>query len=400
MTDKSRNETTAATRESRAPASLVGLGVAHNVRESRNEMDSRLEGMSEALLSRMQPNVAITDNGRRYRTHSLVEMGREFLELHGVDTRGLGRMEVAREMLQFRSGMHATGDFGSLLTNAAHKRLRSAYDENPGTYRIWARRAAGAPDFRNINVVQLSGAPDLLRTNEHGEFKYGTMADGKESYSLITYGRIVSLTRQAIVNDDLRAFDRLLLQYAVSARRLENRLVYSRLTANAALSDGIALFHADHGNLDTGAGSALQESSLAAGRKAMRLQKGLQGEELNLAPAFLIVPATQEQAAYKLTSPNFVPAKPGDVNEFRAGGRSAVEPVIEPLLDASSTTAWYLAAHSAQIDTVEYCYLDGLDGPELEVKPGFEVDGVSIRCRLDFAAKDIDHRGLYKAAGQ
>jgi hypothetical protein len=308
-------------------------------------------------------------------------------------------MTLASNVLQYRSGMHTTSDFASIFANVANKRMRAAYDENRGTYTQWARRAPNAPDFKNISIVQLSGAPDLLKTNEHGEFTYGTMKDAGVNYALVTYGRMVSLTRQAIINDDLRAFERLVTAFGASSSRLENRLVYSQLTANPAMGDGVALFHATHGNLGTGAGSALQMTALKAGRTAMRLQKGLQGEELNLAPNFLIVPATLEQDSYQLTSSNYVPAKQGDVNEFRQGGRTAVEPIVEPILDGVSTAEWYLASSNSQIDTVEYCYLDGAEGPVIESEVGFEVDGVTWKCRLDFAAKAVDHRGLYKGAG-
>jgi hypothetical protein len=51
------------------------------------------------------------------------------------------------------------------------------------------------------------------------------------------------------------------------------------------------------------------------------------------------------------------------------------------------------------VDTVEYCYLDGAEGPVIESDVGFETDGVSYKCRLDFGAKAIDFRGLYKANG-
>lgn len=365
-----------------------------------DERAVRLAGVEEAIAHRIMATTTLTDNGRQYRGMSLLEIGRDYLEASGISTRGLSRMELAGRMLQHRSaGMHTTSDFSSLFANVANKRLRMAYDENPGTYGIWARRAPNAPDFKTIQVTNLSGAPELLQTNEHGEFKYGTMSDGKETYGVVTYGRIVALSRQAIVNDDLRGFERLLSAFGSSARRLENRLVYSRLTTNAAMNDGVALFHATHANLGTGAGSALAFDGLKAGRTAMRLQTGLQGEALNLAPAYLIAPATLEQTAYQLTSNQYVPATKAEVNEFRTGGRTALEPVVEPLLDGTSTTAWYLAASPSQIDTVEYCYLDGAEGPVIESENGFEVDGISYKARLDFAAKDIDHRGLYKANG-
>jgi hypothetical protein len=249
-----------------------------------------------------------------------------------------------------------------------------------------------------MSVVNLAGAPDLLQVNEHGEFKYGAMTDGKETYSMLTYGRIVSLTRQALINDDLRGFDRLVGAFGNSAARLENRTVYSILTANAALGDGTALFHATHGNLDATA-AAISVGSMGISRAKMRLQKGLQGEELNLTPAYLIVPATQEQLAYQYTSSNFQPLQASAVNEFRAGGRTAVEPIVEAILDANSTTAWYMAANTGQVDTVEYCYLEGAAGPVIESEIGFEVDGISYKCRLDFAAKAIDFRGMTKNPG-
>jgi hypothetical protein len=51
------------------------------------------------------------------------------------------------------------------------------------------------------------------------------------------------------------------------------------------------------------------------------------------------------------------------------------------------------------IDTIEYCYLDGNEGVYIETRNGFEVDGMEIKARLDFAAKAIDFRGLYKSTG-
>ena len=373
----------------------------------RDEMQVRMAGIEQAILHRIAPATVLDDNGRQYRGMSLLEIGRGFLEAHGQTTRGLDKLTLATQVLNFRAGgMLGTSDFSSLFANVATKRLRNAYDENAGTYAMWARRAPNAPDFKSMSVIQLAGAPDLLQTNEAGEFKYGSMSDSGETYAVLTYGRIVSLTRQAIVNDDLRAFERLVAAFGFAARRLENRLVYSQLTANANLADGGALFNATavttaggHANLGTGGGSVLQISSLTTARTAMRLQKGLQAEELNLAPSYLIVPAALEQTAYQMTSSNYVPSTKAEVNEFRTGGRTALTPIVEPVLDANSSTAWYLAAASSQVDTVEYCYLDGAEGPVIESEVGFETDGVSYKCRLDFAAKAIDFRGLYKSAG-
>jgi hypothetical protein len=371
-----------------------------NIVTVQDSMQTRMAGIEQAISHRIAPGSQLDDNGRQYRGMSLIEMGRDFLEAQGVSTRGKNRMDLAAQILQFRAGgMLGTSDFSSLFANVANKRMRNAYEENPGTYSAWAMRAPNAPDFKNMQIAQLSGAPEMLRVNEHGEYKYGKLSDGGESYGVLTYGRIVALTRQAIINDDLRAFSRLLAAFGSSSRRLENRTVYAELINNSSLSDGIPLFHADHGNLATGASSALSLASLTAARTAMRLQKGLAGEELTLTPSYLIVPAALEQTAYQLTSNLYVPAKASDVNEFRTGGRTALEVIVEPVLDKTSSTGWYLSSASSQIDTVEYCYLDGSEGPVVETELGFEVDGVSYKCRLDFAAKAIDYRGLFKATG-
>ena len=356
----------------------------------RDQMHVRLAGIEQAIMHRISPRVQLDDNGRQFRGMSLLEIGRDFLEAHNVNTRGMSRMDLAGEMLSYRSaGMHGTSDFSNLFANVASKRLRGAYEENPGTYRAWARRAPNAPDFKAMSVVQMGNAPDLLKINEAGEYTYGTVVDAGVTYGVVTYGRIVAMTRQAIINDDLRAFDTLVSRFGASAARLENRLTYAQLTG--------ATF--DASNSQTGAPSALSVTSLGTARTMMRKMRGAQSEELNLAPAYLIVPASLEQTAYQLTSSNYVPATTSAINEFRAGGRTAVEPIVEPVLDASSATAWYAASNSSAVDTVEYCYLDGAEGPVVETKPGWEVDGVELKCRLDFAAKVIDNKGLHKGAG-
>jgi hypothetical protein len=390
----------------RRDAAAGGHTNVRGIQTVQDEVQTRLAGMGEAITNRVDARAQLTDNGRQYRGMSLMEIGRDHLERQGVNTRGMTRMQLATEILQHRSGgSMATSDFASLLQNVANKRLRQGYMENMPSYARWARRAPNAPDFKQMSVVNLAGAPDLLQTNEHGEFKYGAMTDGREVYSMLTYGRIVSFTRQSLINDDLRGFDRLVSAFGNSAARLENRTVYAILTANANLADGGALFNATavttpggHANL-TSTGTAISVASLGIGRTQMRLQKGLQNEELNLTPSCLIVPASLEQISYQFTSANYVPATQTAVSEFRAGGRTALEPVVEALLDASSATAWYLAASTGAVDTVEYCFLDGAEGPVIESEVGFEVDGISYKCREDFAAKAIDFRGLYKNNG-
>jgi len=357
--------------------------------------------VSAAIAHRANPTGDLPNNGAgEFRYLPLSRLAEEVLKREGVRVTGLPVAEIVRRAMQ------STSDFAYILADASNKRLRQAYMENVPSYARWARRAANAPDFKTINVTQLSGAPDLDKVLEGGEFKRGKVSDSKETYSILTYGKILTISRQAIVNDDLSAFDRLPVALAASSRRKENAIVYALLTANGAMTDGGNLFNATaittaggHANLGTGTGSALSATSLTTMRTAMRVQKGLASEPLNIAPAFLIVPAALEQTAYQLTSANYVPATQGNVSEFRAGGKTALEPVIEAVLDGSSSTAWYAAARPGEVDTIEFCYLDGSEGLYLEQQVGFDIDGIELKARLDFAAGVIDHRGLYKANG-
>lgn len=372
-----------------------------SVQTVRDEHETRMRGMGEAIMSRMDPSAQITDLGRQYRGLSLTEMAREALEGMSISTRGMTRNEIATAAFRVRGpGYHTTGDFPSLLGGVGARRLRAAYDLYPSTFQLWARRAANLPDFRITNVMAVGGAPELKKLNEAGEYTYGSISEDATSYRAFSYGRAIALTRQMFVNDDLGAFDRLLTRFGESARRLENRLVYDQILTNPTMQDGKALFHADHGNLLTGAPGALSIEAMGKLRAQMRKQKDLDGKSvLNLTPAYLIVPSDLEQLAYQYTSSNYVPAKAADVNEFRQGGRTSVEPIVEPLLDELSATAWFMAARSGQIDTVEYAYVDGSEGVRTETFASEDVDGVKVRATLDFAAKVIDWRGVQKANG-
>lgn len=368
-----------------------GASTQNRISVTRDASETMVRGMGDALFHRFSPGAQLSEQGRSYRRMGLLRMAEELLAARGVGVRDLSANEIAERSL------HSSSDFPSLVGGALNRRLRASYEENQPTYRIWARRAPNAPDFKQIDVVQMSAMPDLSPVGEGGEFKYGTASDGKVSYKMATYGKIIGFTRQMIVNDDLRALDRVVTGFAGSAARLENRIMYG-LLVNAVMPDGKPLFDASHGNLAP-AGAHVTTDSLGKGRGRMRLQKGLQNEELNLAPRYLIVPTSEEQAAYQCTSANYVPAKGSDINEFRAGGRTAVEPIVDAVLDSLTGPNWFLAADSAHVDTAEYCYLDGAEGVQMSSRIGFTVDGVEFKASLDFAGAVIDHRGFDKNPG-
>ncbi|UFM64017.1 Mu-like prophage major head subunit gpT family protein [Paracoccus sp. MA] len=356
----------------------------------RDATVTRREAISNALLHRYSPTLfPLEDAAREYRGMTLMELARESLETAGASTRGLSRDEVATRAL------HSTSDFPEILAAVTNKTLRQAYEAYPRTFPLFCRQVL-ATDFKAMHRVQLGEAPQLLKVGESGEFKRGTLGESKESYRIETYGRVVAITRQVLINDDLDAFTRIPAMYGNSIAQLESDVVWDIVTSNPAMADGTALFHATHKNL-AGSGAALGVDSVGLARAAMRKQTGLDKKTvLNIRPAFLIVPAALELKAEQLVAQNLVPAQSGNVvpQSIRT-----LSPIAEPRLDAASETAWYLAASPNQIDTIEYAYLEGQQGAYIETRNGFDVDGVEIKCRLDFGAKAIDWRGLYKNPG-
>jgi hypothetical protein len=121
-------------------------------------------------------------------------------------------------------------------------------------------------------------------------------------------------------------------------------LVYAVLTGNGKLSDGKALFHADHANLSAG---AISVDSLDKARQNMRKQK--EGERaLNIRPAYMLVPVGLETLAsqtIKSASVKGADINAGIVNPIQ----NFAEVIAEPRLDDADPAAWYLAAARAPI---------------------------------------------------
>jgi hypothetical protein len=282
-----------------------------------------------------------------------------------------------------------TSDFPVLLGNAAGKVLLGAFEDSPAQLKQVARMNS-LPNFKDRTVIRMpGGAPSLEKVNEHGEFKQGSVSEASNGWKLNTYGRIVSLTRQALVNDDLSAFAGLLTEFGRSAARREADELVAMLTGNPVV-DGSPLFHADRKSLITGLSSQLQSSSISSAVQSLRQQKEPGGGFIIQEPAFLVVPSALETQARQLVA-IFNPNVSGEVQPY------SLTVVVEPRLDAASASAWYLVAGN-QV-ALEYGYLDGATGPQTFEREGFKIDGLEIKCRLDFGTGWVAPVGWVKATG-
>ncbi|HXG47454.1 MAG TPA: prohead protease/major capsid protein fusion protein [Methylomirabilota bacterium] len=347
--------------------------------------------MADALYVRVNHSHQAGEAARPYINRRVADLAREILLVRGFETIGWSDTTVIDRAL------HSTSDFPLLLGDVANKVLREMLQAAPAAIKAICRQAT-IPDFRNRYSLQLGQAPTLEKVNELGEFKSGTITEGRESYKLDTYGKIFGISRQALVNDNLGAFSDIGRLFAASAAQFEAQFIVDLLTVNSGLgpvmSDTKKLFDNAHGNL-AGSGAAISDTTLSAARLALRSQKGLDGKTpLDIAARFLVVPAAQETAAEKYLA-SLYPAQASNVNPF--AGKLTL--IVDPRLDAKSTTRWYVAADPAQVPSIEYAYLSGAEGVQVETRAGFEVDGVQIRARLDFGAGVLDFRGIYANPG-
>lgn len=326
----------------------------------------------------------------RVRGLSLIDMARESLEMSGVNTRLMPRDIIAERALG-----HSTSDFPYLLSTSAAKSMNKAYMETPASYQKWAGKGI-LVDFKTTDLVQMSGFSTLQEVPQGMPIKQITMSDAREQAALKTYGGVFTLSRQALINDDLGAFTRIPAGLASAARKKINTLVYGVLNDNANMADGTALFVGGHANL--GSTAAISDTTITEAVKLMGLQTDLQSNYLNLFPAYMLVPKTKEGIALK-----YMTVMQGVVDTAAASStyRGRMEVISDANLDASSTTAFYFAANPNEIDTVTVYFLNGQDAPnirEAEAVVG-APQGISYEVFIDVVAKAPDWRGLVKNAG-
>lgn len=355
--------------------------------------------------------------GRNYGLASLSRMAEECLVMGGVPAahvRSLAQSQIARLILGADPAdfgisaeapmFNSSGMFTNVLFDAQNVILRRSYNETNTTFQAWMKRAESLRDFRDKHVAILGEMSDPRAIPENGEFEETTTTDGKEKYRLTVWGEVFSITWQTIVDDNLSAFTDVPMKQGRAMRRKQNKLAYGVLKDNAALlNDSIALFHASHSNLTTGAG-APSVSTLNTLYQKMSTQQGLNTDSaaLNLEPKFIIAGPALRGTILELLGSTANPAasngNPGIVNIWQNG----LTPVIDAelgLAAGGSDVAWHLAADSRDVDTIEYAYLQGLESPAFEQQQSFDRLGRRYRMYQAFAVKAIDFRGLQKHAG-
>jgi hypothetical protein len=372
----------------------------------------------ENKLERHLPKESRSKTAGNLSHATLLDLASEYVRALGIQTLGMTREQIATCAMfgpekagirNFRADnpYHTTGSFANLTLDAINKSMMVGYTEVPATWRGPMRQGESVPDFKNINRMRLGGIPNLPVWNDTDEPTKASMADAREYYAVDARSVGVDFSYKLIVNDDMSALTRVPMALGDSAARTVNAVAWSQITSNPTMSDGVALFSAASGNrkqknTETGAVSNYTTAInlLTANMMVMRGEntpENAQGPDvLGLMPRYICFPAALRGTLLQLLGSEVDPnATITGVRNINTG----LTPVIEPLLDLNSTTAWYLFADTARIDTVEVTFLQGQETPQVRSVMDENTLAMTYYVLQSFGAKPLNHRGIQRHAG-
>lgn len=296
---------------------------------------------------------------------------------------------------QVKAGF-STVDLPGIIGTVGNKLLQDSFTAQATTH----QRIAAQVDHSNFLThtryrLNETGGFELVAPD--GEIKHGALSEESYTNRLDTRGEIITLTRVAIINDDLNAFAQIPTLLGRKAVIKVESAVYD------ALMESVNSFYtAAQGNLNTG--NALAVAALGVAEAAMLAQVGADGEPILAMPVTLLVPSALKFLGDQLNTSatvNQVPASntaQGVNNPF--AGRFTVE--SSPYLslstkDGNSATTWYMLADPSVLPAFEVAYLQGRRQPTIESSDArFDVLGVQMRVYFDFGVAQVDYRGVNK----
>lgn len=346
------------------------------------------DSVKQSLLARAgidKDKVNAKDNA--YNAMTLRELARASLVDRGISVSGQNAMSMVG--LAFT---HSSSDFGQILIDVAHKSLLKGWETAAENFDQFTSRGT-LTDFRAAKRVGLGDFGYLPQVGEGEEYTYGTIGDEGASVALATYGQLFSITRQAIINDDMHLLTKIPEKMGQAARATIAKLVFALLTGNAIAQDGKKLFDGSHKNSFDNA--ALDVANID---KAIQMMNGFvntRGEPLAIEPDFMLLPTSLYTRAKQVLGSASVEG--ADINSGIINPIRDIVPTVKSArLQVADPKSWYLINKEA----IEVSYLDGIDTPYMEQQQGFTVDGVSTKVRIDAGVNVIDYRGIVKVTNK
>jgi len=287
-----------------------------------------------------------------------------------------------------------------ILGAVANKLMIDAFMSVNTTYNILAQQA----DFNNFytrNMYRLDNSGTFQKVESDGELKHGVLVQDAYTNKLETYGQIIGLTRQQLINDELDAFSQLVRMLGRKSAVAVERALYGEVC-----EAGDTFYTDGRGNRLTTC--ALSIEGLARAEAALAAQVDQAGDPIYATPKYLVVPPALKSLADQIyTSTNVVVTDLGGTAAKRTTGVSnpyvgRFEVVTSPYLalatvNGSSSTTWYLVADPMSVPAFQVAYLNGNRTPVIETADTeFNTLGMQTRAYFDFGCAQVDYRGAVK----
>ena len=334
--------------------------------------------------------------------HETVRAAGGHISLGRIDNDSIRTAFECDRRLRAAGSGFSTISLTGILGNVANKAMLAAYRAvNSVAGQIAG--SANVNDFKQVTRYRLTGVGTFEKVGPDGELKHATLSEDSYTNQIDTYGKIIALTRQMMINDDLGAFLQIpRIIGRMSALALENALF------ELLLSNPSSFFASGNNNYFEGAATNLQISSLTTAEQLFRDQTDSDGQPILLSPAVLLVPTAVGVIAQQLMTET-------RVNETTTANKAAPannphagkwKPVISPYMNAqglsgSSALAWYLIANPADLAFMEVAYLRGRKVPTIESgDTDFNTLGVQWRGFFDFGVAMQDTRAAIMSKGE
>ena len=289
----------------------------------------------------------------------------------------------------------STINLPGILGNVANKLLLESFKSVNAIYDLVANQA----DFSNFHthtIYRLDALGEFEQVPADGEIKHGYVGEDSYTNKLETYGKMLVITRQDIINDDLNAFRSLTTQLA-----RKGRIAVDKALVNALMESSDSFYTSARGNKLTG---SLGITELGAAEAALMQMAGADGEPIYGMPKYLVVPPALKFLADSIYTSAQV-NETTTTNKMRPTDnpyRGRFEVISSPYLSAStldgySASTWYLLADPNMVPAFQVAYLDGRRAPTVETADAeFSTLGLQMRCYWDFGVAQLDYRGAIK----
>lgn len=315
-----------------------------------------------------------------------------YLQITG-DKRLTGRLGDC-DQVRLREALDGNS-WPNVLASSVNRRMVAEY-RREGRYSVWrdlVKIERNVQDFRNREHVRYGGYGDLPTVTEGANYLALTSPDDeKATYAIGKRGGTESITLEMIKNDDVAAIRLLPRRLADTAQRTLAHFVLDFLRTNPVIYDGVALFHATHGNLGSAALSAI---GLAAAHAAMRKQtEPGSGDRLGIEPRFLWTPFDLEETAVNL----FLRGTNQDKTFVQS-----LDIKVVPVWYWADTNDWCVSAAPDDCPTIEIGFLNGEEDPELFIQDApsvgsmFTNEQTTFKLRHIYGGAVIDYRGIWKS---